>query len=128
MQIDLSRVAIIIYASIYFVLAAAIEAQNVHQGYPYFYVGPSMIAQLLVIAGIFLFALDAGAGYLSLWRWLFPLLILELGVGLYFDATIPAEPHDAQWLSSLTLDLWFELPAYYCNFMIARYGLLHRGG
>jgi len=124
MQINLTRAAIVIYAVIYFVLATAMEAQNIEQGYPFLYVGPSMVAQLLLTAGIFMFALDAGAGYLSLWRWLFPLLLVELGVGLYFDATIPAEPHDAQWLSNLAFGLWFAVPAYYCNFRIARYGLM----
>src|SRR5262245_54206591 len=119
LRITFTTIAFFAYGAIYFLLASLMEAEYVNQSYPTLYVGFSMIAQLLVVAGIVLFALDAAAGYARLWRWLFPLLVLDFVVGLYFDSTIPADPRGNEWLASLAMGLWFMAPAYYFNFKIA---------
>jgi hypothetical protein len=106
-----------------FLLTSLMEAEYVNQSYPILYVGFSMIAQLLVVAGVVLFALDAPEDYAKLWRWIFPLLVFDFGLALYFDSTIPAGPPGDDWLWSLAISLWFMAPAYYFNFKIARYGL-----
>jgi hypothetical protein len=74
MQLSPVQIAIVVYAAIYFILASSMEAQNIGLGYPFVYIGTSMVAQLLVVAGIFLFALNASEHYFTLWRWIFPLL------------------------------------------------------
>jgi hypothetical protein len=123
MPIRLSGIAALAYAAIYFLLASVMEAEYVKQNYPTIYVGISMIAQLLTVAGVVLFALDAGADFVRLWRWIFPLLVFDFALGVYFDSAM-ADPPGDEWLWSLALSLWFMAPAYYCNFKIARYGLL----
>ena len=123
MPTRLSGIAALAYAAIYFLLASIMEAEYVNQSYPPIYVGFSMIAQLLTVAGVVLFVLDAGVDYARLWRWIFPLLVFDFALGLYFDPTIPADPPGDEWLWSLALSFWFMAPAYYCNFKIARYGL-----
>ena len=45
----LSQVAVLAYAVIYFVLAGAMEAENLCQSYPVAYIAVSMIAQTLVV-------------------------------------------------------------------------------
>jgi hypothetical protein len=99
------------------------EAEYVNQSYPPIYVGFSMIAQLLTVAGVVLFVLDAGVDFARLWRWIFPLLVFDFALEVYFDSTILADPPGDERLWSLALSFWFMAPAYYCNFKIARYGL-----
>ena len=123
LRITFSTIAILAYGAIYFLLASLMEAEYVKQSYPTLYVGFSMIAQLLVVAGVVLFALDAAEDYAKLWRWIFPLLVFDFFLGLYFNSTIPAGPSGDEWLQSLAIGLWFMAPAYYFNFKIARYGL-----
>src|SRR5262245_11684893 len=122
MQLSPVQIAIVVYAAIFFILASSMETQNIGLGYHFVYIGTSMVAQLLVVAGIFLFALNVSEHYFTLWRWIFPLLILELAVGLYFDLTIPADSLGGEWVSNLAFSVWFVVPAYYFNFQIARYG------
>jgi hypothetical protein len=123
LRIPLSTIAILAYSAIYFLLATLMEAEYANQSYPAIYIGFSMVAQLLVVAGVVLFALDAGDNFVRLWRWLFPFLVFDFGLGLYYDSTIPVEPQGKEWLWSLALSVWFVAPAYYFNFKIARYGL-----
>jgi hypothetical protein len=127
LHIPFSAIAILAYGVIYFLLASLMEAEYINQSYPTLYVGFSMIAQLLVVAGVVLFALDAPEGYAKLWRWIFPLLLFDFALGLYFDSTIPAGPPGDGWLWSLAISLWFMAPAYYFNFKVARYGLPYQG-
>jgi len=115
------QIGVFVYGFVYFMLACAMEADNVTQSYPIAYVGLSMVAQTLVVYGIFLFGLQAGAQYARAWRWLFPLLLLELLAGIVFDATLPPGPLDAEWGLNLLFSLWLATPAYYFNFGIARY-------
>jgi hypothetical protein len=115
------QIGVFVYGFVYFMLACAMEADNVTQSYPMVYVGLSMVAQTLVVYGIFLFGLQAGAQYARAWRWLFPLLLLELLAGIVFDATLPPGPLDAEWGLNLLFSLWLATPAYYFNFGIARY-------
>jgi hypothetical protein len=126
LRIPLSTIAILAYSAIYLLLATLMEAEYTNQSYPAIYIGFSMVAQLLVVAGVVLFALDAGDSFVRLWRWLFPFLVFDFGLGLYYDSTIPVEPQGMQWLWSLALSFWFVAPAYYFNFKIARYGLPHQ--
>ena len=114
------QVGVFAYGLLYFILACAMEAENLHQSYPLVYVAFSMIAQTLVVAGIYLFAVET-TDFTRVWRWLFPLLILELAVGIVFDATIPAESQGSAWVPNELLGLWLAAPAYYFNFRIARY-------
>lgn len=117
----LSQLAILAYAALYFILACAMETENIRQGYPAIYIGFSMLTQTLVAAGIVLFGVRAEAGFARGWRWLFPLMLLELGVGLWFDATIPPDALGQAWTLNLALSLWLIAPAYYFNFRVARH-------
>ena len=122
LRIPFSTIATLAYGAIHFLLTSLTEAEYVSQSYPILYVGFSMIAQLLVVAGVVLFALDAPADYARLWRWIFPLLVCDFVLGLYFDSTVPAGPPGDEWFWSLAISLWFMAPAYYFNFKMARYG------
>ena len=110
LRIPFSTIATLTYGAIYFLLASLMEAEYVKQSYPILYVGFSMIAQLLVVAGVVLFALDAPADYARLWRWIVPLLVFDFVLGLYFDLTVPAGPPGDEWLWSLAISLWFMAP------------------
>jgi hypothetical protein len=115
------QIATLAYAVLYFVLVSAMEAENISQSYPAIYVGLSMIAQVLVVVGIILFGLNAGAGFAKFWQWVFPLLVLEPLVGLWFDATIPPDAFEPEWMLNVGLSLWLMAPAYYFNSRVARY-------
>jgi hypothetical protein len=115
------QVGVLGYGLLYFLLACAMETENLRQSYPMVYVAFSMIAQTLVVAGVFLFGVEAASDFAKVWRWLFPLLVLELIVGIVFDATIPAEAQTAGWIPNELLGLWLAAPAYYFNFKVARY-------
>ena len=118
-HMKLWQVAVLAYAVLYFVLASVMEAANLDQSYPVAYVVSSMIAQTLVVGGVVLFSLERGSEFAKVWQWLFPLLILELAVGIVFDATYQADP-GGLWMNEL-FGLWLAAPAYYFNFRIARY-------
>jgi hypothetical protein len=113
------QVAVLIYALIYFILAGAMEAENLNQSYPLAYIAFSMIAQVLVVCGVVLFGLEKGPDFSRVWRWLFPLLVLELAVGIVFDATYQSDP-EGLLLNELA-GLWLAAPAYYFNCRIAGY-------
>jgi hypothetical protein len=121
MRMKLWQVGVFAYGLVYVVLACAMIVQNVNQSYPVIYVMFSVVAQTLVVCGVVLFGLDAGSDFAKVWRWLFPLLLLELGAGIVFDAVIPPEPQGVAWILSLLFSLWLVTPAYYFNFRIARY-------
>jgi hypothetical protein len=95
------------------------EAENVHQGYSLAYVLPSMLAQTFVVCGIFLFALNTSGDFARIWRWLFPLLIVELAAGMVIDVTYAADALDI--VPDELFSVWFVAPAYYFNFKVARY-------
>lgn len=121
MHIKLWQVGVFAYGVLYFILACAMEAENISQSYPVAYVVPSMIAQTLVVGGIFLFGIEASLDFAKVWRWLFPLLVLECAIGIVFDATIPPDAAGAAWFTNLLFGLWLAVPAYYFNFRVARY-------
>ena len=119
----LRQLAVIAYGVLYFLLASSMEAENVQQGYSLAYVLPSMLAQTLVVCGIFLFAFGASSEFVRIWQWLFPLLMVELAAGMVVDMT-----HASDALAIMPDELfsvWFVTPAYYFNFKVARY---RRGG
>jgi hypothetical protein len=116
-----SQIAILGYAVLYFVLASDVEAGNISQRYPVIYIGLSMLDQILVVAGVVLFGLKAEADFAKFWRFLFPLMILELTVGFWFDAIIPLGAFEPQWWLNVAQSLWLLAPAYYFNFRVARY-------
>jgi hypothetical protein len=118
-HMKLWQAAVLAYAVLYFVLAGVMEAANLDQSYPIAYVVFSMIAQTLVVGGVVLFGLEKGSEFAKVWQWLFPLLVLELAVGIVFDATYQSDP-DGLWMSEF-FGLWLAAPAYYFNFRIARY-------
>jgi len=119
------QVGVFTYGVLYFILAGAMEAENLHQSYPVIYVLLSMIAQTLVVGGVIIFGLEASLDFSRMWRWLFPLLILELAAGVVFDATVPSVSNlstdRVEWVGNELFGLWLALPAYYFNFRIARY-------
>jgi hypothetical protein len=121
-RMKLSQIAVLAYGVLYFILACSMEAENLNQSYPFVYVVLSMIAQTLVVGGIFLFGLEVSSDFAKIWRWLFPLLLIEVAVGIGFDATIPPEPHGSEWILNLVFSLWLTAPAYYFNFRVAHYG------
>jgi hypothetical protein len=111
--------AVLAYAVLYFVLAGSMEAENLNLSYPAAYVAFSMIAQIFVVCGIILFAIEARGEVANAWRLLFPLLVLELALGIVFDVTYQSDL-DNLWINEL-FGLWLAAPAYYFNFRIARY-------
>src|ERR1700730_19418696 len=102
-HMNLWQIGVFLYGLVYFILASAMEAENAAQSYPLIYVALSMVAQTLVVCGIFLFGLKAGTEYARAWRWLFPLLLLELVAGVVFDAIVPPGPLAAEWGLNLLL-------------------------
>ena len=117
----ISQIAILGYAVLYFVLASDIEAEYISQSYPVIYIGLSILDQILVVAGVVLFGLRAEADFAKVWRLLFPLMILELTVGFWFDAIIPLGAFEPEWWLNVAESLWLLAPAYYFNFRVARY-------
>jgi hypothetical protein len=115
----LGQLAVIAYGVIYFLLASSMEAENVHQGYSLAYVLASMLAQTFVVCGIFLYALNTSGEFARIWRWLFPLLIVELAAGMVIDVTYAADALDI--VPDELFSVWFVAPAYYFNFKVARY-------
>jgi hypothetical protein len=116
---QLSTVA---YGVLYFLLAGLMEADYVAHQYPGAYIVLSMVTQVLIVFGIFIFALQRAAPYATAWRWLFPLMIAELGLGIFFDTTTtsPEAPLDQVWMLNMLFGLWLMAPAYYFNFRVAR--------
>jgi hypothetical protein len=125
MGMKLWQVAVFAYGILYFILACEMEAENISQSYPLVYVALSMIAQTLVVCGVFLFGLEASKDFARVWRWLFPLLVLEVVVGIVFDATLPPDMSlrtlGVEWFGNALFGLWLMAPAYYFNFRLARY-------
>jgi hypothetical protein len=113
------------YGVLYAFLANTMEAENLRQGYPIIYVGFSIVAQTIVVVGIFLFGLGAHPKYARRWQWLFPYLILELVWGIVLDATTPPDynlfTHGVQWIEGAMIGLCIGAPAYYFNYRVARY-------
>jgi hypothetical protein len=119
------QVGVFSYGVLYGLLAVAMEAENVRQGYPILYMAVSIVAQTVVICGIFLFGFGARQDVARWWQWLFPYLILELVWGIVLDASVPAEfnlfTHGAEWIEGIGLGLCLAAPAYYFNYRVARY-------
>jgi hypothetical protein len=119
------QIGVFAYGLLYVILAYLMEAENLSQGYSIIYVAFSMLAQTLVVCGIFLFGLDASPDFAKVWRWLFPLLVCEVVVGIAFDATVPTDfnfrTHGVEWILNVLFSLWLATPAYYFNYRIARY-------
>jgi hypothetical protein len=123
-----SQIAILGYAVLYFVLASDMEAGNISQRYPVIYIGLSMLDQILVVAGVVLFGLKAEADFAKFWRFLFPLMILEVTVAFWFDAIIPLGAFEPQWWLNVAQSLWLLAPAYYFHFRVARYPYVEQRG
>ncbi len=116
------QLAAIAYGLLYFLLVGLMEADNITRSYTVAYVAWSMITQVLVAIGVVIFATDRAPHYTKLWSWLFPMMVAEVGVGLYFDVTIGATdtPIDHVWIFNLLIGLWLMVPAYYFNLCVAR--------
>jgi hypothetical protein len=117
-----SQVAVLAYGVLYFILASAMEVENLNQGYPIAFVVCSMLAETLIVCGIFLFGLEASPDYARIWRWLFPILVLEQAANIAVDAAILPDAFGAYWMANEFFGLWVAAPAYYFNFQVARYG------
>jgi hypothetical protein len=119
------QIGVVLYGILYMLLAYAMEVDNLRHDYSIAYIAASILAQCIVVCGIFLFALDAGPDFAKVWRWLFPWLLCEVAVGIVLDATIPPDfnlyTHGAEWIVNLLFSLWLATPAYYFNYRIARY-------
>jgi hypothetical protein len=110
------------YGALYFLLASMMEVENLNQGYPLTFVVCSMVAEILIVCGIYVFGLEASPDYARVWRWLFPILMVEQVAGVVFDATIPPDALSPEWITNILFGLWLAAPAYYFNFRVARYG------
>src|SRR4051812_45482913 len=53
------QIGVLAYGVLYFILACAMEVENVSQGYPLGYIAFSMVAQTLLVCGVFLFGLES---------------------------------------------------------------------
>ena len=114
------------YACLYAVFAYWVYGDN-SASYPMAYVIASASVQAVVTVGLFAWAFGKGPRVARVWRWLFPLMVLDLIVGIGADAVVPTDFNLAKdgmaWIANLLLNLWFLAPAYYLNFKIA-----YRGG
>lgn len=121
-ELKVWQLAVLAYGLLYFVLVGLMEADNIARDYPVMYVACSMISQVLVVIGIVIFATDTASPFARLWKWLFPMMLAEVGVGLFFDVTLatPDSPADRTWIFSVLVSLWIMAPAYYFNFRVAR--------
>jgi hypothetical protein len=120
-DMKLWQVGVCAYGALYFVLAGAMEVDNLSQGYPIVYIACSMLAETLMVCGVFLFGLEASPDYARIWRWLFPLLMIEQVASIVLDAMVPADALGAEWATNELFGLWLAMPAYYFNLRIARY-------
>jgi multidrug transporter EmrE-like cation transporter len=118
-EVKLAQVGVLVYGAVYFFLVSTMEANNLSQSYPLIYVGLSMIAQTLVVVGILLFGLGRSKEVTKIWRWVFPMLILDVVVGVGLDAMVPPDFEVREWLLSEAFSIWFIAPAYYINFRVA---------
>jgi hypothetical protein len=116
---QLWQLPVLAYAAVYFVLAGLMEVANLNQSYPLPYIAVSMIAQMLMVCGVLIFALERTAAYAKLWRWLFPILVLELAVGIVLDVFYQTDAASL-WMDEL-FGLWLAAPAYYFNLRVAGY-------
>lgn len=120
-DVKIWRVAAAGYGVFYFLLASLMEGHNIANLYPPLYIAWSMAMQVCVVIGVLLFALGRYLRYARLWRWLFPIMIVEVCVGIFFDATVPTEvmPPDPGRFLNLAIGIWLMVPAYYMNFAVA---------
>jgi hypothetical protein len=123
----LIKAAWLLYAGIHGLLAVRLYRDNVHLAYPTWVTFSSAAAQTLIACGILLYVFYPQKEIFSpVWRWVFPLLILELLAGVARDAIGPNDfsfhTHGAIWLVNLAFNLILFSPAYYANFMLAQYG------
>lgn len=117
------NLAVLAYAGFYAIIAYAIHADNIRIGYPTPFILYSAGAQCLITLGIVFVALERESGVAKIWKWLFPLLVIDLCVGVAMDAMVPTDfslsTHGFAWVANLLLNLWLVAPAYYFNFKIA---------
>jgi hypothetical protein len=118
------KILVLIYALFYAWLAYGMAQGNVSAGYPVIYNVMSVLAQILVTAGIVLSTFDDPRPYNTIWKRLFPLLVLELAIEIVSDAVFPTgynlETHGGVWLLNVLLTLVLVAPAYYFNYRVAR--------
>ena len=111
-------------ALFYVWLAYGMAQGNISAGYPFVYLLMSTLAQILVTAGIVLSTFDDPRPYNTIWKRLFPLLVLELAIEIVSDAVFPTdynlETHGAAWLLNILIALVLVAPAYYFNYRVAR--------
>ena len=113
------------YAGFYALFAYAVYGSNVTVGYPAPYILFSTAMQASLLVGIVAFALDLGPSLAQIWRWMFPLMIVDVLVGVSLDAVVPPDfnlsTHGVAWIINLLLNVWLAAPAYYCSFKVAGY-------
>ena len=118
------KVLVLLYALFYVWLAHGIEQGNVIAGYPLFYVLVSTLAQILLVIGIVLSTFDDPRPYNTIWKRLFPLLVLQLALEITMDAVVPSgfnlATHGSVWLLNLVIVAVLVAPAYYLNYRVAR--------
>ncbi len=118
------KVLILLYAVLYVLLAYSMTQGNISAGYPILYILMSTLAQILVTVGMVLSTFDDPRPYNTIWKTLFPLLVLELAIEIAADAVVPAdfnlENHGGAWLLNMLFVLVLVTPAYYLNWKVAR--------
>ena len=117
------KVLVLLYALFYVWLAHGIEQGNVSAGYPTLYILVSTLAQIVLVIGIVLSTFDDPRPYNTIWKRLFPLLVLQLVFEIVMDAVVPAEfnlaTHGIVWVLLLLVSLALVAPAYYFNYRVA---------
>jgi hypothetical protein len=120
------KLLLLVYAGFYAIIAYGTYVDNVKIGYAAPFILYSACSQSVIAVGIVLYALQRETSVARIWRWLFPLLVLELCMGITMDATMPEDfslpTHGLAWAANLLFNLWLVAPAYYFNFKIAHYG------
>ena len=115
------------YALFHLMLSIRLYRDNVDLGYPGWVVYGSAVAQLVLFVGILIFAFAPQKNLVApYWRWIVPLLFLELIAGIVRDAVVPGDfsfrTHGVMWVINLMFTLALFAPAYYASIKLSRYG------
>lgn len=117
----------IAYLPLHLLLSLLIHQDNVDLAYPAWFIFCSDASQAVLFIGILLHVfLRRSEPVAPYWRWIFPLLILDLLAGFAMDGVVLANEgllaDGTTWLT-LMIALVLVFPAYYASFRLAAYRL-----
>jgi peptidoglycan/LPS O-acetylase OafA/YrhL len=110
----------VLFAALYFFAAG----DNVSLGYPSAFVALSATCAALNFSGVIAYAFDLRSQRIRKWaRIVFPVLVLELALGLLMDAFLPEDynlrKYGLVWLRNAAFMLLLVSPAFYANYRLA---------